>query len=442
MQTVNLKIVRLAYWLIRLRWYAIMGIVIAYITANQILHITIWTLPVYIIIISLIVLNLTWFSVLKYLQKARIKRSLKIVNRIINFQISTDLLLLTVLLHYSGGVENPFIIYYIFHMIIGSIILSTKESILQTSFALMLVGAMTFLEYYGITPHYSLTGFIITNMYSNSTYLICTGFVFITTSYFVVYITRTIVKESNKHELAYLQANIKLKQKDKIKDEYVMRISHDIKGHITAIQSCINVLNKKLSGPLNTQQEEFVNRASARIKILNKFILDLMSLTQMKLQHKPDKKYFNIANSLDNVLKTAENSAQEKNICLIKKVDPSLINIYGEQSSIEEVVLNLITNAIKYSPPDKDVSLTAEDKQDKVLIEVTDHGIGIPVDETDLVFNEFYRASNAKTLIKEGAGLGLSISKQIIENHGGKIWVNSKVDMGTTFSLLLKKEKY
>ena len=439
MHPINLRIFRLAYWLVRLRWYAILGIIVAYFTAIECLHITIWGLPVCIIIAFLIILNLTSFSFLKYLQRSNVRKSLRIVNLIINFQISTDLIVLTFLLHYSGGVENPFIVYYIFHMIIGSIVLSTIESILQTSFALMLVGTMTFLEYTGILKHYPLEGFIITNMYNNLTYLICTGLIFVSTSYFVVYITKTIILESRKHEAAYLEANLKLRQKDKIKNEYVMRITHDIKGHITAIQSCISILYNKIPGPLNPQQEEFVNRAYNRIEVLNKFISNLLSLTRRKLQQKHNKKYFDLKNSVEEVIRITENYASGKNISLIKKIDPSINDIYGEKSSIEEVLLNLIINAVKYSPSGKNVTITAEDKRETVLIEVIDNGMGIPEDETELIFNDFYRASNARNNITEGTGLGLAITKQIIENHGGKIWVNSILDKGTTFSLLLKK---
>jgi len=324
-------------------------------------------------------------------------------------------------------------------MIIGSIILSTIESVLQTSFALILVGAMTFLEYTGILRHYPLEGFISANLFNNLTYLVCTGLIFITTSYFVVYITKTIILESRKHEIAYLEANLKLKQKEKIKNEYVMRVTHDIKGHITAIQSCINILYNKISGPLNEQQEEFVNRAHSRIEILNRFISDLLNLTQRKLQQKQDKKHFDLKHSVEEAIKIAENYASDKNIRLTKTIDSSIADIYGEQSSIEEVLLNLIINAVKYSPPGENVTITAEDNGDEVLIEVIDNGIGIPEGETELIFNDFYRASNARNITIEGTGLGLAITKHIIENHGGKIWFKSELDKGTTFSLLLKK---
>jgi len=437
----DLRIFRLAYWLIRLRWFAILGILIAYYTAKNLLNININELPVYIIIILLILLNLLSFFFLVYVQKSTVRKSIRNIKRIINFQITTDLILLTILLHFSGGVENPFIIYYIFHMIIGSIMLSTRESFLQTSFALMLLGSMTYLEYAGIIRHFPLQGFITTNIYNNLTYLVCTGFIFITTSYFVVYITRTIIRQSERHEAAYLRANAKLKENDKIKNEYVMRITHDIKGHITAIRSCITVLNKKLIGPLNAQQEEFVSRAYKRIQVLNNFISDLLSITNRKLLTESEKKYFSLRNSLEEIIRMSEHSSQEKNISIIKNIEPSIDSIYGEPSSIEEVLSNIIQNAIKYSFPGKNVLINVKDKEENVLVEVTDCGIGIPEDEIPLIFDEFYRATNAKAEVKDGTGLGLAISKHIIEEHGGKIWVESKVEAGTTFYLLLKKEK-
>ena len=439
MQPINLKIYRLAYWLVRLRWYAILGIVFTYYIAIHFLHITIWDVPLYYIVFFLILLNVISFFLLKYLQHSQVRRSLRLVKWIINFQISSDLIVLTLLLHYSGGVENPFIIYYIFHIIIGSIILSTRGSLAQTSLALMLVGAMTFLEYTGIIKHYPLEGFINTNIYNNLTYLIFTGLIFISTSYFVVYITKTIILESRKHENAYLEANLKLKQKEKIKNEYVMRITHDIKGHITAIQSIINVLHKKIPGPLNPQQEDLIERAHIRSGILNKFISDLLSLTRRKLQQKHNKKNFDLKHSIEEAINMAEHFASGKNIILTKEIDPSIGDIYGEQSSIEEVFINLIINAIKYSPEGKNVLITAEDCGATVHINVADNGIGIPEDETDMIFNEFYRASNTKNNTIEGTGLGLAIAKQIIENHGGKIRVKSIINKGTTFSVILRK---
>ena len=240
--------------------------------------------------------------------------------------------------------------------------------------------------------------------------------------------------------MAYLQANLKLKQKDKIKNEYVMRITHDIKGHIAAVQSCISVLNIKSVGELTPQQKEFTDRALNRIKLLNKFSADLLTITKRRSQIKPDRKFFNIALSIEDVLKKTEQMASEHSLSLVKNIDPSVKNIYGEQFSIEEALANIIDNALKYTPEGKTVTVNMTNQDDYILIEIVDEGIGIPKEELSLIFDEFYRASNVKNMFA-GSGLGLTISKLIIEDHGGKILAESKVDAGSKFTVLLKTKK-
>ena len=105
---------------------------------------------------------------------------------------------------------------------------------------------------------------------------------------------------------------------------------------------------------------------------------------------------------------------------------------------LEDTVTNLLSNAIKYTPAGGSVRLRARDEGEHVLIEVSDTGIGIPPDELDKVFNEFYRASNARQTVRDGTGLGLSMAREVIERHGGRIWAESG-GTGTTFYLTLLK---
>jgi two-component system phosphate regulon sensor histidine kinase PhoR len=113
--------------------------------------------------------------------------------------------------------------------------------------------------------------------------------------------------------------------------------------------------------------------------------------------------------------------------------------IVGNQFSINEMVTNLLFNAIKYTPENKSVHIEAKSHDDYVQIDIADTGIGIPAEEIKNVFDEFFRASNAKKREKDGTGLGLSIVKQIIERHGGKISVQSQEGQGTKFSVTLPK---
>jgi signal transduction histidine kinase len=103
------------------------------------------------------------------------------------------------------------------------------------------------------------------------------------------------------------------------------------------------------------------------------------------------------------------------------------------------MIANLLFNAIKYTPENKTVHIEASGSDDYVQIDITDTGIGVPADEIENVFEEFFRASNAKESEKDGTGLGLSIVKQIVERHGGKISVQSKQGEGSTFTVILPK---
>jgi signal transduction histidine kinase len=101
--------------------------------------------------------------------------------------------------------------------------------------------------------------------------------------------------------------------------------------------------------------------------------------------------------------------------------------------------VNILANAVKYTPCNGKIDIRVNDKGNTILIQIKDTGIGIPNDELPKIFEEFFRASNAKEIEKDGTGLGLSIAKQVIERHNGKIWVESEKGKGSTFSIELPK---
>ena len=437
MEPRKIKLVQFAYWLIRLRWLGVLGIVLVTFFSSRILDISVEETSLYVISAGFLLLNVFHFILLRRIVARNTEYLLRRVKKLINFQISSDLFVLTLMLHFSGGIENPFIIYYIFHMIMASIILSPKESFLQVTFALILIGLLTISEYSGIIPHYPLEGFVTHNLYTTEIYLIGTGIIFITTSYLVVYITNSIAVQSRKHEEAYIQANRELEKKDNIKNEYVLRITHDIKGHLAAIQSCLGVANKKIKDFPAGDCPEFVERAYKRTNILVRFIKDLLYITKMKLHDQFEKSGFSIRESVKRIVEDLKSYAEQKSIEIKINIDDSVDQICGFQVSIEELISNLLTNAIHYSERNGKVLFNVGPLDNKVLFEVIDEGIGIPVDEQDLIFDEFYRASNIREKDLDGTGLGLSISKKIVENHGGEIWVESQVGSGTKFSFTI-----
>lgn len=435
----NVRLVRRAYWLIRLRWLAIIGVVTAVFLADRFVS-PLAVIPLYSIAGLLAVYNLTVFVLLNYFTSNHHEYPRNEVKRIINFQMSADLIFLTLLLHFSGGIENPFVIYFVFHMILASILLSPLESYLQATLGTALLLLMTQLEYFGVVDHYFLKGFVPADIHTEGFYLFSKVGVLSSAFYLVVYMTSSIAVRQRNQEEGYRLANIQLEEKDHVKDEYVARVTHDIKGHLAAIQSCLDVVGSGMTGPLNEKQEEFVGRATRRTKKLNNFVRSLLKLTKIRLTRQMDIHPYDIDEALDKACAAVEIRAAEKSIILNKSCSNPIGEVYGSGISIEELFTNLMLNAIKYTPNGGHVTIKAQSFGDFVKVEVTDTGIGIPSEEIGHVFEEFYRATNARKTEKDGTGLGLAIAKQIIERHGGQISVKSAPDKGSTFTFTLAKK--
>ncbi len=426
-------------WLIRLRWLAVVGVVLATVFASKVFRVPLRQGPVYCIAAFLALYNLAMLVSLKYIARANIRRTNRAIRLLIDVQIALDLLALTALLHYSGGIESPFVLFYVFHMVIASILLSIRESYLHATFAIVLFVLLALLEYKQILPHYSIVGSIGRNLHSDGIYILGAVVALTVTVYCVVYMTSVITVQLREQQVATREANILLKHKDRIKDEYVLRVTHDIKGHLATIQSCLDVLANKLVGSLNERQTEFVNSAHNRTRKLTRFVRALLRLTQMRLSNNLEMDVFSLTEAIKTAIVAVQTKAEGKLITLTYTVGTSDDEVLGNQFSIIEMATNLLLNAIKYTPQAGSIEVGAKDDGDQVLVEISDTGIGIPQEELPKVFDEFYRATNARKVEEDGTGLGLSISKQIVERHGGRIWVQSNEGPGTTFRFTLPK---
>ncbi len=434
------RLARRAYWLIRLRWIAIAGVVVATFVAHNIFGVDVHATALYCVAVALTVYNAAFLVLLNRAVKPDGESVFTAVHRIVSTQISLDLILLTILVHFSGGIENPFMVYFVFHMIIASILLPAWESFLQATLAVCLVVFLVLLEYKGILHHYCPGIYLAEELHSDGRRIAAAVSVFATTLYMIVYMTSSISTQLRNQEEAYWQANIELKEKDEVKDEYVARVTHDIKGHLAAIQSCLEIVSNKTLGDLNDRQAEFVGRAQTRTKKLAVFVRTLLRLTQMRLSKTLEMQEFSVFEMIDSSLTMVKPRAKSKSISLSSSVDESLGEILGNRFAIEEMLTNLLLNAIKYTDENGSVELAASSNGKHVEVAVKDSGIGIPAEDIEHVFEEFYRASNAKKVERDGTGLGLSIARQIIERHNGKIWVESKQGEGSTFSFMLPRD--
>lgn len=427
-------------WFIRIRWIAISVLVASTLVVRYILDISIHEISILIIAGVLLALNVLHRITLQRIRRENDGNTVQKIKRDIHFQIISDLILLTLILHYSGGVENPLMLFYFFHLIIASSIFSTVQSYLYALFTLVLAASLAVLECYGIIPHYPLEGFNDHSLYQSPMYVFGSGFVFACTSVMLVFLSHMIISRSIKSEETYIRTNIELENKDKLKNEYVLRVTHDIKGHVAAILSCIEVLRSKSSGPLTAVQDEFVNRAYDRTEVLSAFVKNLLNLTRKRLQHDNETEEFSLRELISKVVASVRILAADKSLDLNVYIDRSVSMYTGNPYTIEELYSNLLLNAVKYTPPGGHIEVSVKNRIGYIITEISDSGIGIPEDEISKVFDEFYRASNVPRDIKHGSGLGLSIARQIVERHNGRIWVTSEPGVWTKFSFTLSKD--
>lgn len=428
-------------WFIRIRWIAVTVLIAASLVVKHLLNISIQEKSIYIISAILLALNVFHRIVLQRIKKERSEKAIKKIKREIHFQIVTDLILLTFILHYSGGIENPLVLFFFFHMIIASSIFTTLQSYLYAFFTIVLAASLAILECYGVIPHYPLEGFVSHNLYNNILYVYGTGFVFACTSFLVVFLSHMIIYRSIKSEETYVKTNIELENKDKLKNEYVLRVTHDIKGHIAAILSCLDVVRAKTTGTLNQVQEEFTSRAYERTGLLSGFIKDLLNLTKKRLKNDNEIEEFSLPDLINKLVKPILILIKDKSIDFNMYIDKSIGLMTGNPYTIEELYSNILLNSVKYTPVNGHIELTVKSHYDNIVTEISDSGIGIPNEDIPKVFDEFYRASNIPKDIKTGSGLGLSIAKQIVEDHKGKIWVSSEVGVWTKFTFVLPKNQ-
>ncbi len=431
------SLIQRAYWLIRLRWVAIATLAIATFAASRFMHITLQTTALYTYSGILLLYNFALYDLLRYWTWGDKKPSSRRIGWMLTLQISADLLILTTILHFAGGIENPFSFFFVFHMILVSILRSKGESYVQATVAAILFGGIVILEASGTIPHYNLAGFADHKLYNNVVFMFGFLFVFTVTLYLVVYMTTSISAQLRTQQENYERANALLEKKDQLKNQYVLRLTHDIKGHLAAIESCLEIVIDGTVGPLNEKQADLVERGHRRTVKCMAFVTALLKLTRMKLTGQLEVERFSLKTCVANAVAAVQNRARSKGITLTHTLESSVDELPGEAVLIEETITNLLFNAIKYTPDGGKASLTVKEEGSWIRVTVSDTGIGIPPEAMEHIFEEFYRAPNARATERDGTGLGLAFAKEVVERHGGHIEARNNPEGGTTFTFTL-----
>jgi signal transduction histidine kinase len=197
--------------------------------------------------------------------------------------------------------------------------------------------------------------------------------------------------------------------------------------------SILEVVRDGYLGPLNDQQGEYLRRLDRRARTMLVLVNELMTLSRNRQRREIDSGVTELAALARRVRRTFQDKAAEKRIAFQVSLPPDLPDVRGRLETVEQMLENLVSNAIKYTPAEGSVELRFSRADGTVRIEVSDTGIGIPAADRPRLFTEFFRAENAKAVEDVGTGLGLAIVKEIADQLGGRIFVESEEGAGTIF---------
>jgi two-component system phosphate regulon sensor histidine kinase PhoR len=227
------------------------------------------------------------------------------------------------------------------------------------------------------------------------------------------------------------------KQLDQMKSDFVNMVAHELRSPLVSMRQINSVLLEGLAGPMDMKQKDFVNRGTKKIDGLLELIKDLLDVAKIEAGHFSQRKIpIDVARILDETVALMRPRAKEQGVDLVLSCC-ELVPVQADPKSVEEIFNNLISNAVNYSPDGGKVTITAKGLGEYIEVKVEDTGVGIAPEELPKIFDKFYRVKHPKTRRVIGTGLGLAIVKGAVEAHHGTIDVESVLDNGTTFRVLL-----
>ncbi len=597
-------------WLIRIRWIAGVCVLLATWGIETIFRLGAPYTALYLTGAGILLYNAFF-----YLQNRRLvdrDASSSEYMQLAKWQVGMDWVAMTLLIHFSGGIESPVILFFFFHIIIASIFFPPRTAYTFALLAVGLLSAIALLEYTGVLPHESINGLLDVPFYRNGLYVISMLIFFSGTALVAAYLTSTIherlrqreeqivrltkslqkastqlqtlnegarvvgstldlpqvldrlvkstaeamgvhacsirLLDKTGHKLdpvavyglsrAYLdkgpvdleanplarevlsgkivnisdalsspllqypeearqegiqsmlsaplvgkigplgilrayaveparftpddeaflaaiaaQGSIAIEnalayqaveQLDMVKSQFIRTVTHELRSPVSVTRSLLRNIVAGYAGQVTEQQLDILSRASRRVDFLQKLIDDLLDLAEGKTEIRLHEQYepIPLEQVIQQVIKRYEVPAQEKNITIHWKdgTAGSETLVLATPEGLDRIFNNLVSNAIKYTPAGGGVKILLSSKGNEAQVIVEDTGIGIPEEAMGSLFEEFYRAPNAKALEREGTGLGLTIVKDLVERFGGRISLQSTVDIGTQFTIILPVE--
>jgi len=452
------------HWFIRLRWAFLM-------VALAVLMIERLTFPdlqrpllgLLIVLAVLGLVNLGWvalshFAFRRFREEAAAGPR-RYVELFANAQVAVDLLLLTCILRFTGGAENPMAIFYLFHMAITALLLQRWQAILQGVWALLLYAALVIGEWRAwLTPHYGFLPQCPANLHTEPGFVLVSLVVVGCGIFGTLYFTLQIARRLREREQALRDANEAL-QKSQIaihdlqqrRSRFMQTAAHQLKSPLAAIQTLTELIRGNIIPPeaIRGTCDKIVQRCREGIgQVAELLALARVQEADPRRHERSEADARAVVSSLCERFRVVAQEKQVELTCRMPETGELRISI--DPQDLSDCAGNLIDNAIRYTPGPGSVTVTVSTEiagggPEEVSITVTDTGIGISpeiliskdgIPAHAPVFDAFRRGNNALTAGIPGTGLGLSIVREIVEQAGGRIDVTSSPNEGSTFTLI------
>ncbi len=231
-----------------------------------------------------------------------------------------------------------------------------------------------------------------------------------------------------------------MKKVEAMKSDFVSMVAHEIKSPLNSILMQLKVIQDGLAGGVTEKQREILSRSADKLTSLTELATELLDLSKIESGLiNQDRELVAVADLIIDQVAFYRDQADAKSIQLERLASPHDLRVLANRTNMEEVLSNLISNAIRYTPANGRIQVWCQAENGHVLIHVKDTGLGISQEEQHHIFERFYRVKNEKTRYINGTGLGLTIVKKIVESHHGRIQVESHPDQGSCFTVSLPK---
>lgn len=437
-QRVDLRdLYRVIRWFISIRWVATIGVPLTLVTAQFILKIELAYPALYGTAGFLGMINLV-YSLLHWRNADR-HWTVNHYTALFHVQILVDYLVLLLLVYFSGFLENPFIYFFVFHVLLTSFIFPPAIMWMYVVGLMMLIAAVTSAECLGWVPHFTLSDVSLVSYCSNA--LPRSAGLCATLAISAYLITSIRLRIEAKGRAIEIELN-RYKNLDRIKSNFILQVTHELRGPIAAVSGYHDMILRGITGEIGDKTASSLQKAERRTTNLLTIIDEMIDYAYMRSESESRYRWTEIQvdRSLTEMVDKHLTHAQGRRISIQVDCEPGL-TIQSNRDLFDITLGNLINNAIKYSPADTTITVSAHRDGEDIKLQVSDQGYGIEADQLEQIFEEFYRTRHARELERDGTGLGLPIVKRAVESLGGRIRVYSEVNRGTRFDIWLPRDE-